>query len=79
MLTSEQARAARSLIDMTQRELASKAGVSQPLIADFERGKRTPHLNNLLSIRRVLEEAGVEFIPADERGGPGVRLKASRS
>ena len=60
---------------MTQRELASRSGVTHPLIANFERKKRSPRLENLLRIREALEEAGVEFIPADEHGGPGVRLK----
>jgi hypothetical protein len=27
--------------------------------------------------RKVLEDAGVIFVPADETGGPGVRLKTS--
>ncbi len=76
MLTPEQCRAARGLIDLTQRELALRAGLTHPLVANFERRKRTPRLENLLRIREALEEAGVEFIPADETGGPGVRLKS---
>gem|GEM_PF-6397434 len=32
-------------------------------------------MESLLRLREALEEAGVEFIPADEAGGPGVRLK----
>ena len=79
MLTPEQCRAARGLLDMQQTTLAANADVSHKLIVDFERGNRTPRLENLLRIREALEEAGVEFIPADEAGGPGVRLKSPRS
>ena len=46
----------------------------QKVITGVENGKRTPHRNNLKSIKRALEDAGVEFIPANG-GGPGVRLK----
>jgi len=75
VLTPAQCRAGRGLIDMQQTALADKAGVSPKLIIDFERGKRNPRMESLLRLREALEEAGVEFIPADEAGGPGVRLK----
>ena len=74
MISPAQCRAARSLIDIDQGTLATAASVSKSVIVDFENGHRTPHRNNLESIKRALEEAGVEFIPANG-GGPGVRLK----
>ena len=73
-ITASQVRAARGLIDWSQRQLAEKAGVGLSTIADFERGKRTPIGNNLAAIRHALEAAGIVFIPHNG-GGHGVRLK----
>lgn len=60
-LTPEQVRAARSLIHWSQNDLADQAGVAVSTIADFERGQRSPMMNNALAIRRALEKAGVVF------------------
>jgi ribosome-binding protein aMBF1 (putative translation factor) len=60
-MTPEQCRAARAWLDWPQRLLADKAQVSSSTILDFESGRRVPHPNNLREIRRVLEEAGVQF------------------
>ena len=72
LLTPALCKAARALIGMTQRELAVAARVGSQTLADFERGARTPHHNNLDAIRRALEAAGVAFIDSDE---PGVKLR----
>ncbi|MEO1378268.1 MAG: XRE family transcriptional regulator [Cyanobacteria bacterium J06635_10] len=46
-------------------------------VADFEREARTPILNNLIAIQKVLEEEGeIEFIPKNG-GGEGVRFRSS--
>ncbi len=47
---------------MTQRELAALADVSAQTIADFERGARQPHSNNIKAIREVFENRGVRFV-----------------
>ncbi len=62
------------MVGLKQRELAKAAKVSSQTLADFERGARMPHANNLAAIQRALEAAGVEFI-AENGGGPGVRLR----
>ncbi len=62
------------MLGWNQGDLGEAANVSRQTILDFERGARTPYPNNLLAIRRALEEAGIEFIP-ENGGGPGVRLK----
>lgn len=73
----EQCRAARALVDMDQAVLANAAHVSRNVIVDFEKGRRTPTVNNLAAIRTALEAAGVIFV--DENGeGPGVRLRKER-
>jgi DNA-binding Xre family transcriptional regulator len=43
MLSSEQCRAARALLDWTQEELAERAGVSRSTVRGFENGQHEPH------------------------------------
>ncbi|HWA89122.1 MAG TPA: hypothetical protein VG889_03755 [Rhizomicrobium sp.] len=43
--------------------------MSRSVIVTFEKGRTTPNRNNMVAIRRALEEAGVEFIDG------GVRLR----
>ena len=75
ILTPEQCRAARALVDMSQQELCERAGISQKPLVDFERGKTSPYPRTLDSLRRALEKTGVEFIDEKNGGGAGVRLK----
>ncbi|RWH76006.1 MAG: helix-turn-helix domain-containing protein [Mesorhizobium sp.] len=58
----EQCRGARAMLGWSQDELAKAANVARQTIADFERGARLPIANNLASIRRTLEAAGIEFL-----------------
>ena len=74
-ITPPQCRAARGLVDMDQAALADRAMVTRNVIIDFEKGRRVPMRNNLASIQRVLEEAGVEFTNGD---APGVRLRKKK-
>lgn len=60
-------RAARALTSLTQRELAILANVSAQTIADFERGARQPHSNNIKAIRKVFEDKGIQFIEENEK------------
>jgi transcriptional regulator with XRE-family HTH domain len=79
-LTSPQIRAARALIRWSALELAERSGVGVTTIRRAELTASETKLTrvNDQAIRRVLEEAGVDFIDA-EGGGPGVRLRQSRS
>ncbi|MGA0562846.1 helix-turn-helix domain-containing protein [Ancylobacter sp. VNQ12] len=73
-LTAPQSRAARGLLDWSQSMLASRSNLSESTVRDFEKGRRTPTVNNLAAIRAALESAGVIFL--DENGeGAGVRLR----
>lgn len=76
-LSPEQCRAARSLLNIEQNALAADASVSRGVIIDFEKGRRTPGINNLAAIRSALERAGAVFLDDDEMvsGGKGVRLR----
>ncbi|NCC21608.1 MAG: XRE family transcriptional regulator [Alphaproteobacteria bacterium] len=62
MLTAQQVRAARALINWSQKELAQKSGISLNAINNFEREIVAPRQDTLLALRRTLEEAGLEFI-----------------
>jgi transcriptional regulator with XRE-family HTH domain len=77
MLTSEQIRAARSLLRWTAHDLAEKSGVSGRTIQRLEAATGVPasHSKNLEAVRHTLEQAGVVFIDQSEGSGPGVRLK----
>jgi len=55
-------KAARALAGLTQRQLAEGAHLSTQTVADFERGARTPHPNNIRAIVATLEQRGIEFI-----------------
>ena len=59
--TSDLCRAARALAGMTQKDLAKASSLSQQTIADFERGARMPHPNNLKAIFDAFEERGIIF------------------
>lgn len=64
-MTSAVCRAARALAGLTQRELAAAANISAQTVADYERGARQPHQNNILAIRSVFESKGIRFIECD--------------
>lgn len=72
-ITPAQCRAARGLVDWTQHKLADESGVSIGTIRNFECGHNTPICNNMLAIRRALEDAGVGFINSNG-SGLGVRF-----
>lgn len=77
MITKEQCRAARGLLDWSQGRLAEAANVGLSTVRQFEGGARQPIANNLNAIRAAFEQAGVTFLADGEAitGGPGVRLK----
>lgn len=75
-LTSELVRAGRALVRWEQRDLAEASGVSLPTIKRLEAkpGELGAHRPTVDALMRALENAGVEFIPANG-GGAGVRMR----
>ena len=79
MINAAQIRAARALLDISQSRLSAMSSVSESTIKRLEgasgiRGAA----ESIWKVQRVLEEAGIEFIPADGSSGPGVRLRENR-
>jgi transcriptional regulator with XRE-family HTH domain len=71
----KQSRAARGLLNWTLADLASAASLGLSTVKNYENSLRDTTPANLIAIRRALEEAGVEFIPAKNGRGVGVRLR----
>jgi predicted transcriptional regulator len=74
MITPEQCRAARALLDWSQQELADTAAVGIVTVRQLEAAVHQPRRSTLTVIRLALEKAGVEFID-ENGGGPGARLR----
>lgn len=80
MITAGQMRAARALLRIDQRQLASMAGVSLPTIQRMEAsdGQVRGVVDTLAKVVEALEAAGIELIgenTVSQAGGRGVRLR----
>ena len=64
--TSQDLRERRNALELTQSELAERAGVSQPLIARIEGGDVDPRLSTLRRIVTALEEAEGGVVRAED-------------
>lgn len=62
MITPEQIRAARALLNWKQSDLAEKSGISLPSINNIERNIGSPRLSTLEALRGALQSAGIDFI-----------------
>ncbi len=76
MITSEQVRAARALLDWSLADLSEKSGVGQQAISKFENGGTEPLAKTVQKLQGVLEDAGIEFLPT---GGVQPRQDIMRS
>src|SRR5262245_31750221 len=75
---SSQIRAARGLLDISQAELAKGASLHVASVRRLEAAtEMRGAVETLWKIQKALEAAGIEFIPAEEGKGPGVRLKVA--
>jgi transcriptional regulator with XRE-family HTH domain len=71
-MTPAQCRAARGLLDWTQKELAAAAEVDEATVRDFENEKSAPQTAALLRMRAALAAASCEFTIGRQQG---VKLK----
>lgn len=76
MITGAQIRAARSLLDILMKDLASQSGVNERTLRRYEAQDGVPadRAGNLQKVKTALERQGIEFIGAPDRN-PGVILK----
>ena len=72
-LTQARCRAARGLLNWTSVRLASRAGMSESVVREFESERHMPGSNKVASIRSTLKAEGVVFPP------DGVRLRGARA
>jgi transcriptional regulator with XRE-family HTH domain len=76
VIEAAQIKAARALLGLNQFELSELAGVGINTVKRVELADEiTGSARTLWKIQSALEAAGVEFIPADDEKGPGLRLK----
>lgn len=62
MITGEQIRAARAMLDWTRFDLAHESGVGHATVQNFERGWYNPTQINVDKIVQAFLRQGVEFI-----------------
>ena len=70
MITPQQIKAARSLLNWKQSDLAKVSGISLPSINNIERNIASPRIETIRALQKSLENAGIEFI-----GEKGVSLR----
>lgn len=76
MIMPVQIRAARALLSLSQTRLAMLAKVGIATLKRIERADAPQgSAKTLWKLQTTLEAQGVQFLSADEEGGPGVRLK----
>lgn len=69
-----QCRAARAMLGWSRKKLSNKSTMAENTLRDFEKQNRDTHINNILAIRKTLEQAGIVFINSSE--GIGVRFRS---
>lgn len=77
MITTEQIKAARMLLSWDQATLSQESGVPHSTLKRVEArpGAVKANTKTVWALQQALEKAGIEFIHADAKGGPGVRLR----
>ena len=77
-VTGRQIAAARTMLGISQSELASSSRVSVPTLRRMEasEGPASGMANNVAAVKAALEESGIEFLSdGDVAAGPGVALR----
>jgi transcriptional regulator with XRE-family HTH domain len=78
MIDAAQIRAGRALLNISQADLAESASVHVATIRRLEAAAAVRgNAESLLKVEKALQAGGVEFIPAEGKKGPGVRLRVS--
>jgi transcriptional regulator with XRE-family HTH domain len=76
LIIAAQIRAARGLLGLSQTTLSELADVGIATVKRLELATEIrASARTLIKIQSALERAGVEFLPADDAHGAGVRLR----
>lgn len=62
MITIQQIKAARALLNWKQSDLSVASGVSVPSIAKIESGEGNPRRTTMVSLQNAFEQAGIDFL-----------------
>jgi len=79
-VTGRQIAAARTMLGISQSELASSSRVSVPTLRRMEasEGPASGMANNVAAVKAALKAAGIEFLSdGDVAAGPGVAIRSS--
>lgn len=71
-LVGQRIRTARREVGLTQRELAERLDVSQPVVAALESGRANPTVGQLAAVAEALQvgfDVEFELLPATRRAG----------
>ena len=74
--TGPQIRAARDLLEITQRQLADAADVDITTVSAYERGSHPAYNSTAMKIQEALERRGITFTNSDR---PSVTLDRSKA
>ena len=79
MISGLQIRAARAILSWSAPETARRTGLTRETVLRLEKYDDVPpsRTQSLVELKRVFEEAGIEFIDDNGERGPGVRLVRS--
>ncbi len=73
---SQSLRAARSVLDESQERVAVEAGVSVRTLRRLEEGSYIRMPLVVVTLRKYYEGKGIDFLPEDGKGGPGISWPA---
>lgn len=77
--TPELCHAARILARIDRPTLSAESGIAEDRIEEFENGTAELGDNSAEKLQATLEALGVVFLPEEQEGGVGVRLKFTGS
>lgn len=64
-ISKDQLRAGRSLLGLSQSELAEKVGMTAPQLSNYEKGSVTPNPSSMSKLKNVMQLLGLEFLEDD--------------
>jgi len=74
MMTPATLRAARALLNWSQKDLSRASGVHVNTINNFENGLSDVKMSTIIKLRVTFAKHGIEFIEPDGVSGSGLRF-----